>query len=79
MRKATTDAPCVNFTDELLKMYPTAKVILTNRDLDSWIKSIENSFFRVLEWPAWLWISRTHPVRSVSRKIIPGDTTALAS
>lgn len=58
---ATTDAPCVNFTDELLKLYPNAKVILTNRDLDSWIKSVENSFFKVLEWPAWRWLSSTHP------------------
>ena len=62
LQQATTDAPCVNFTNTLLELYPTAKVILTNRDSDSWVRSIENSFYRVLEWPAWRWISYTHPV-----------------
>jgi hypothetical protein len=38
------------FVDELLEAYPAAKVILTNRDINSWSKSMDNTFFKVTEW-----------------------------
>lgn len=44
------DIPCIMFVDELLEAYPDAKVILTNRDVDSWAKSMDNTFFKVTEW-----------------------------
>ncbi|KAF8864537.1 hypothetical protein BDZ45DRAFT_613594 [Acephala macrosclerotiorum] len=46
---AITDAPCVNFSDELLEAYPNAKVILTNRDPDKWLHSIFQTYHRVLQ------------------------------
>ncbi|KAJ7751981.1 efflux pump antibiotic resistance protein [Mycena metata] len=38
---AVTDSPCIIFSEELIKAYPEAKVVLTNRSLDSWWKSYE--------------------------------------
>jgi hypothetical protein len=38
------------FVDELRTAYPNAKVILTNRDPDSWLQSIKRTFFVVAEW-----------------------------
>ena len=49
--KATTDAPCVNFSDDLLEAYPSVKVILATRDPDAWLRSIENCFYRILQDP----------------------------
>lgn len=34
--QAVTDFPAVLFARELIQAYPEAKVILTNRDVDSW-------------------------------------------
>lgn len=36
IQKAVTDAPAICFAAELIAAYPEAKVILTNRDIDSW-------------------------------------------
>ncbi|KAF2106985.1 P-loop containing nucleoside triphosphate hydrolase protein [Lophiotrema nucula] len=44
------DIPCIMFVDELLKAYPGAKVVLTNRDVESWAKSMNNTFFTITEW-----------------------------
>ncbi|RDW64652.1 hypothetical protein BP6252_10303 [Coleophoma cylindrospora] len=46
---AITDAPCVNFSDELVETYPSAKVILTNRDPEKWLHSIFQTYHRVLQ------------------------------
>lgn len=36
---ACTDQPAVLFAEELVKAYPEAKVILVERDIDTWLKS----------------------------------------
>ena len=36
---AVTDAPCLLFAPELIQFYPDAKVVLVERDIDSWFKS----------------------------------------
>lgn len=38
---AITDAPSILFWDDLLRMYPDAKIILVDRDLDAWQKSFD--------------------------------------
>jgi len=38
------------FVDELLAAYPSAKVILTTRDIDSWEKSMRATFFKITNW-----------------------------
>ena len=49
-----TDIPCVLFADELLEAYPDAKVILTSRDVDSWLQSMKAVFYPILSWWGWL-------------------------
>ena len=36
---ATTDSPCILFGKEMVEFYPEAKVVLVERDIDSWYKS----------------------------------------
>ena len=48
-----TDAPCANFTNELTAAFPKAKVILTTRDPDSWVRSMNSSYYRVLDILQW--------------------------
>ena len=45
-----TDIPCINFVDELVSAYPNAKVILTNRDVDKWLVSMDKTFYTVMKW-----------------------------
>ncbi|KAM0717984.1 hypothetical protein Q7P37_006316 [Cladosporium fusiforme] len=45
---ALTDTPCVLFAEELLAAYPDAQVILTERDVDSWVTSMQRSYYKVL-------------------------------
>lgn len=37
---AVTDSPLINFVEELLELYPDAKVIVTTRDPDDWWRSM---------------------------------------
>jgi hypothetical protein len=53
------------FVDELLEMYPDAKVILTNRDIDSWHNSMNQTFFRVLGWKSLPFIVNLDPVSAM--------------
>lgn len=50
------------FTDELLAAYPNAKVILTERDIDSWTASMENTFFRLFSWTSFYYLAPLEPV-----------------
>jgi hypothetical protein len=45
---AVTDAPAVCFADELISAYPDAKVVLTTRDPDKWLVSMERSCLNTL-------------------------------
>jgi hypothetical protein len=51
--QATTDIPCALFADELVKAYPDAKVVLTTRDIDSWIASVKKTFYEIFTWRFW--------------------------
>jgi len=51
---ATSDAPSCFFVDELIRAYPTAKIIMTTRDEDAWVKSMESTL-----WGSF--VSRTEP------------------
>ena len=60
--QAVTDTPCANFPDQLVAAYPNAKVILTTRDPDKWIQSMERSIYEVLSWRVWPLIKILDPV-----------------
>lgn len=51
--QALTDAPCVLFVDELLELFPDAKVVLQIRDPDAWARSVKENFEYVLT--GWRW------------------------
>ncbi|KAI9721693.1 MAG: hypothetical protein M1828_005061 [Chrysothrix sp. TS-e1954] len=55
---ALLDIPCTMFADELIKLYPDAKVLLTTRDVDSWLKSMRGIGV-VFSWN-W-WVARFDP------------------
>ncbi|KAJ4288972.1 hypothetical protein N0V90_011314 [Kalmusia sp. IMI 367209] len=42
---AVTDFPCALYAEQLVKAYPDAKVILTNRDYKSWERSMEDTIW----------------------------------
>jgi Sulfotransferase domain len=50
--QAVLDVPAVLFAEELIAAYPDAKIILTNRNVDSWYKSCSKTVFRVTSNPA---------------------------
>jgi hypothetical protein len=55
---AITDVPAVLFSEELLKAYPNTKVILTTRNPDKWLKSMDQTILRAISWPSWRYLSR---------------------
>ncbi|KAJ8061852.1 hypothetical protein OCU04_009644 [Sclerotinia nivalis] len=50
---AVTDCPCANFAEELIAAYPNAKVILTTREPDSWVRSMESCYYQILDILSW--------------------------
>ncbi|CDS08325.1 hypothetical protein LRAMOSA02273 [Lichtheimia ramosa] len=42
---AAVDWPTVSFVDRLMKYYPDAKIVLTDRDADSWYRSVKSTLF----------------------------------
>lgn len=47
-RQALTDIPVAIFPEELIKAYPSAKVILSTRDEDKWFVSVRDTI-----WKGW--------------------------
>ena len=45
--KAALDVPVVLFAEELIAAYPDAKIILTNRNVDSWHSSCSKTVFPI--------------------------------
>ena len=50
---ATTDTPTVLFAEELIDAYPEAKVVLTERGADEWVRSIHQVFIGILDLRIW--------------------------
>ncbi|KAJ8655107.1 hypothetical protein O0I10_009142 [Lichtheimia ornata] len=45
---AAVDWPTVSFVDRLMKHYPDAKIVLTDRDADSWYRSVKSTLFSLV-------------------------------
>ncbi|ORY19024.1 NAD dependent epimerase/dehydratase [Clohesyomyces aquaticus] len=83
------DIPSILFADEFLAMYPDAKVILTNREMEGWLASMEKTFSTILHWKTLPWLCTRDPVLwgpyvSLVNRIVahwtkgnPGDREAL--
>ncbi|KAK4998583.1 hypothetical protein LTR66_002218 [Elasticomyces elasticus] len=50
---AVLDVPCVLLAEELTAAYPDAKVILTSRDPDGWVRSCRETILAVTSWRSW--------------------------
>ncbi|KAL2870902.1 uncharacterized protein BJX67DRAFT_377527 [Aspergillus lucknowensis] len=50
---AVTDVPNILFAEELMDAYPNAQIILTTRDVNEWLPSMERTFFRLLSMKRW--------------------------
>lgn len=58
---AVTDMPCIVFAKELMEHYPDAKVVLVERNIDTWTESW-NAFLQEAMNPMVYWIARLDPV-----------------
>jgi Sulfotransferase domain len=56
-----SDLPCALFADEFVEYYPEAKVILTERDPDKWIKSMQQTIYLAHSWSSWDWLKYWDP------------------
>ena len=45
--------PLSCFVDEVLEAYPDVKIVLMNRPVDSWAKSMRRTLVTRLTWPSW--------------------------
>lgn len=50
--QAALDFPSVCFSEELMRAYPEAKVILTSRDEDGWVRSMQ-TLYHSFQNPSW--------------------------
>lgn len=55
---AITDVTAVFFSEEPLKAYPNAKVILPTWSPGKWLKSMDQTILRAMSWPSWRYLSR---------------------
>jgi len=57
--KSTLDFPIICIFDDLMKMHPNAKVLLTVRDTpEAWVKSFRTSVWRVMQMPSWIQVNQ---------------------
>ena len=62
------------FIDELLTAYPNAKVILTQRDVDSWLISMDKTILELLSWKSFYYLAPFEPVGILSlRSCTPNE------
>ncbi len=70
--RSTLDAPAVDFFEEMMGLYPTAKVILQTRDADAWAKSVDESIGTMWHPPhsraLWWTLPNIHSQRQVAIK-----------
>ncbi|KAF4435736.1 hypothetical protein F53441_13440 [Fusarium austroafricanum] len=75
---AVVDVPAICFVEELVAAYPEAKVIVTQRDVDSWLRGLDSTDGRVLRWPLWNTLARwdhakAGPFWEFSKKVMPAN------
>lgn len=66
MVQAVADVPCALFAPELLQAYLDAQVILTERDPEGWVRSIESVFWYILRLRIWKVLEIVDTVTSLS-------------
>ncbi|KAK8109630.1 NAD dependent epimerase/dehydratase [Apiospora kogelbergensis] len=56
-----SDVPCNLFAEELLAAYPDAKVVLQTRDVEPWLRSMDNTAGVVNRWRSWETVAAWDP------------------
>ena len=64
--------PCVNFSEELVAAFPNAKVVLTQREPEEWVKSVDNCIYYILSWRLWPFLNYIDPVRQFPGRFFSG-------
>ena len=62
------------FIDELLAAYPNAKVVLTQRDVDSWLRSMDKAIFGPMSWKSFDYLAPFDPVDILSSCVVNEPT-----
>ncbi|PIG90071.1 NAD dependent epimerase/dehydratase [Aspergillus arachidicola] len=68
--QAVTDIPCILFAEELMDAYPDAQIVLTTRPVDSWLSSMQRTFYAILSWKRWALLEF---IDRVPTHLIPGS------
>ncbi|KAI4270504.1 MAG: hypothetical protein LQ337_006635 [Flavoplaca oasis] len=58
---AITDVPATPFAEDLITAYPDAKIILMERDIDSWFTSFDNNVIKTIWAPYTQFIGSVDP------------------
>ncbi|RBR25454.1 uncharacterized protein FIESC28_01692 [Fusarium coffeatum] len=75
---AVLDIPAICFVQELVAAYPEAEVIVTQQDVDSWLRNMNSADARVLRWPLWNTLAsfdskQAGPFWEYSKKVMPAS------
>ncbi|SHF36463.1 hypothetical protein SAMN04487965_2042 [Microbulbifer donghaiensis] len=70
------DWPACLFVEQLLRQSPTAKVVFTERDFDSWYQSISETVFPALRWARMLSEEKSPDFIRLVKKVIFEKTFA---
>lgn len=62
----SSNFPGTLVAEDLIKAFPNAKVILTTRDVDSWLHSMKNSVDKGYQWRSFDWIAPWEPVSRIT-------------
>lgn len=60
--KALVEIPSNILAEEFLEAYPDALVIIHDRPVEGWLKSMENSITAAISWKIWPWIAWADPI-----------------
>ncbi|KAL8991665.1 MAG: hypothetical protein Q9169_007767, partial [Polycauliona sp. 2 TL-2023] len=50
---AIADVPALAFWEDLLAAYPEAKIVLMERDIDTWYRSFDEAVTKMMWWGKW--------------------------
>lgn len=55
------EIPTLMFSEELINMYPEAKIIVTHRPVNGWLRSMRTTVLESVIWWRWSWVAWADP------------------
>ena len=71
MCQAVSSMPAVLFSDQLVEAYPNAKIILTESDPDTFVKSMQKSYYNIINDRSTGFIAMFDSVSNISTPALP--------